>query len=111
MSAKDKWDRDREERKLFTRWWIWALGMLVIAIIVLGMTGFAGRWIGVTGDRIIFDSSYQKQSADRARVDALEAEAAQIGARLSNPVGLSDNEVADLKANLAAIEFQLRKNQ
>lgn len=102
---------EKEERAYATRWVLWGIAMLVVAVVALGLTGFAGRWIGVTGDRIIFDSSYQKHEADRARIEALEAEAVQIGARLDDPTGLSDSEIADLRANLRAIEFQLRKNQ
>lgn len=96
-----------EEKKEFGRWWVWVLALIVLTIIVLGAISFTGRWLGVTGERFIFETSIQKHSADDAKRGALEAELAGIGARLQNRSSLSQTEVDDLTSQQRALQFQL----
>lgn len=93
-----------KEKKYFAGWWLWVLLLIVITSVV----GFGLRFTGVVGERIIFENSYQKDAADNAKRDMLEAELVGINARLRSGV-LNETQRADLEANKAAVQFQLNK--
>lgn len=93
-----------QEKRYFAGWWLWVLLLIVITCAV----GFGLRFTGVVGERIIFENSYQKHSADQAKKNTLEAELAGINSRLRSG-GLNETQRADLEAQKRAIEFQLNR--
>lgn len=93
-----------QEKREFGKWWLWVL----LLVMITAIAGFALRGAGVFGGRIIFENSYQKHSADNARRSALEAELVGINTRLQSG-DLTETQRSDLKAQRAAVQFQLNK--
>ncbi len=90
------------ERTDFTKWWI-LIALLLFATVIVG---FGLRMVGVIGERVVFQNSYQKHSADNAKVRMLRSELAGIEARLSNG-GLNEAQRSDLIQQKVGIEYQL----
>lgn len=94
-----------QDKKWFGGWWLWIL----LLIIVTSVAGFGLRYAGIFGERIIFENSYQKHSADDARQSGLEAELVGITARL-RAGGLTQSQQADLEAQKASVTYQLNRS-
>lgn len=88
-----------------TGWWIWAVAMLVILVVVVGGLNAAGI-IGKTWvERKVFEQSYQRSEGLKERIATFEAQLAEINARLAaNP---NQSTTQSLMAQKAAITVQL----
>ena len=54
----------KSEKREATGWWMWAIAMVVIAMIVFGILNALG-FVGYTMlERKVFEESYQKQASD-----------------------------------------------
>ena len=95
-------DKDKKE---FGYWWIFLLGMLVIAIIVLSFTGYLGKWTSTIVERKVFEESYQRSEGLKSREATYKAQLAMINQKLAQE---NDPEVLNnLKAQKAMLEVQL----
>ncbi len=97
------------EKKEFGKWWIWILLLIIVSISALSVTGYMGKWFGVTMEREIFESSYQKTAADSAKAKAYKAQLAQINVKLNSDT-LDSSTRTNLEAQKAMIEVQLQSN-
>lgn len=91
------------EKREFGGWWLWIL----LLIIITSFSFFGLRYFGVVGERIIFENSYQKDAAENAKRNMLEAELAGINSRLSSSSSLTEIELDDLKSQKRAVQYQL----
>ncbi len=94
-----------KEKKYVAGWWLWILLLVVVSFMVLGTLNMFGLFGRTVGERIIFENSYQKHSADKAKRNRLEAELMGIDSRLRGNV--SETIRANLEAQRSAVLFQL----
>lgn len=72
------------------RWTFWRiLGLVVIAVIALGILGWVMKSCGVFGDTVVerkvFENSYQRIESLKSRIANDEAVLAEIKVKLRNP--------------------------
>lgn len=94
------------EKKEFAGWWLWVLLLVIVSIGALSITGFGSRFLSVTADRVIFENSYQKSAADKAKQSALQSQLSEIEARLRSS-NLTDEMRVDLEAQASGMRVQL----
>lgn len=92
-------DKDKSE---FGGWWIFIAVLLALTVAVFT----ALRFYGVAAERLIFEQSYQRSSAQDAKRLTLEAELASINSLLLGS-SLTAEQRADAQAAKAAINLQL----
>lgn len=91
------------DKKEFGSWWMWVLGLVVVTSIVFGGL----RILGVFGERIVFENSFQYKEARKSEVVVFEAQLAEIERKLGDDA-LTDSERNSLAATASAIRIQLR---
>ena len=101
------YDDMREARREARKWWVWALGMLVVTAIVISILSATGVIFQTEVERRTFERSYQKKAGDRQKIATLEAQLAEINSRLADPK-LDPSVAQNFKAQRAAIRVQLR---
>lgn len=91
-----------QEKKYFASWWFWCLGLLVMtSIIVFGL-----KAVGVFGERVIFEQSYQYKESRKSEIATYNAQLAEIERKLLGQ--LDDNTRNNLEAQASAIRIQLQ---
>lgn len=93
------------ERKEFGKWWMWILGLLVVSIIVLSITGYAGKVTNTIVERKVFEESYQKKAGDLSRLNTYRAQLAQVNSLL-----MTENDpdiISNLKSQRAMLLVQI----
>ncbi len=87
------------------------LPIILIALVVLGLTGFALKSAGLFGDtvveRMVFKNSYQRSESFKARIATDEAALAEIQVQLRNPE-LGPNIKNNLRAQAAGIRIRIK---
>jgi len=94
------------------RWTFWRiLGMVIIAVVVLGGLGFALDSLGLFGrtvvERKVFENSYQRQASLKSRIATDEAVLAEIERKLADP-NLGADTRRNLEAQAAAARIRIR---
>lgn len=93
-------DKDKKE---VGSWWIWTLFLLAVSITVF--TGL--KYMGVFGERIVFENSFQYKEARKSEVNTFEASLAEINSLLSSP-SLDKETRQHLEAKAASIRIMLK---
>lgn len=93
------------------RWTFWRFLPLILgAMVVLAMVGFGLRSAGLIGgtivERKVFEQSYQRSEAFKARIATDEAVMAEIEGQLKNPK-LDDGTRFNLEAQLSAARVRI----
>lgn len=96
----------REERREATRWWLWALGLVVLSLIVFAILGYAGVFTHTAVERKVFEASYQRSEGLKQEVSIFEAQIAELEGQLVNP-NLDESAKANIHAQLSAIRVRL----
>ncbi|MBI4135466.1 hypothetical protein HY477_01910 [Candidatus Uhrbacteria bacterium] len=96
----------REERRVLERWWLWALGLIVISLIVLSVLGYAGVFTRTVVERKVFESSFQYSEARKTEIATYEAQLAELEHKLTNP-DLDATTRTNIEAQMSAIRIQL----
>lgn len=91
-----------QEKKYFASWWFWILLLIVASVLVFGGL----RIVGVIGERVIFEQSFQYKEARKTEIATFEAQLAEINRKL-NSTSLDENTRVNLEAQAAAIRIQL----
>jgi len=95
-----------DEKKFLGKWWVW----ITFLIIGTGVVFTGLRWAGLIGttivERIIFENSYQKTSADKKAKNIYSAQLAEIEYRLNGE--LDDSVRSDLEAQASMLRVQSR---
>ena len=90
---------------------LFLLPVIVLVIIVLSLVGWGLNAAGIFGstvvERKVFEHSYQRSEAMKARIATDEAALAEIEARLSNPK-LDAETRANLEAQARAARVRLK---
>lgn len=94
-------------KKTITKWWIFGLALVILAVVVFTVLGYAGIIFETKVERKVFEESYQYQAGKKQKIATLEAQLAEIESQLSDPKLPSDVE-RQLKTQRAAIRVQLR---
>lgn len=107
MASWDKVEKDVESGPGGLFKWI------LIAIIAFAIVGFGLKWAGIFGttvaERAVFSNSYQKKSADNARIATLES---QIDTARFNLSQAEDPDTqAKIRAQIQLLETQLDRAQ
>jgi len=94
-----------------TRWTVFRfLPIFIIVVVLLGGLGFFLRSGGVIGrtvvDRVVFEKSYQRSEAFKAKIAMDEASIAQIQGQLLNP-NLDENTRFNLNAQVSAARIRI----
>lgn len=92
-------------------WTFWKfLPLFLVVVIILTVVGFGLRSAGLFGstvvERKVFEHSYQRSEAMKARIAVDEATLAEINRMLMNP-SLEDNIRHNLKAQAAAARIRI----
>ena len=82
------------------------IGIILLAVF-LNLFGLGMKTLNTAGERVIFEHSYQKFAADKARANILRAELSKINILLRSAIPDSVDET-DLLARKATIEVQLQ---
>ena len=88
------------------KWSFVIIGIMILVSIVGAVLSFGGRYVNTAGERVIFEQSYQRSSAQETMKRNLESELATINGLLNGST-LTDTQRADLMANKAGIQLQL----
>lgn len=94
-----------DEKREFGGWWIFSLILVVLTIVILTVTGYMGKLVGVNVERAVFEQSYQKQAGDSKRLSTYRAQLAQINSRLLDES--NTDIIRELKAQKAMLEVQI----
>jgi len=105
------YDDYRSDMKV-VRWTFWRiLGLVVIAVVVLGAVGFGLRSLGVFGDTVVerkvFENSYQRVEALKSQIATDKAVLAEIEAKLRNP-RLDEDTRYNLEAQATAARIRIK---
>jgi len=95
-------DKDKKE---FGKWWVWILLLVVISLIVIGVTRYAGLWGQTVAERVIFENSFQYKEARKTEIATFEAQLAEITHKLTG--NIDDHTRNNLEAQAAALRIQL----
>lgn len=109
--SNDEW---RNDVRGVTREAVWTLprlaGVVFLFVIVFGVGFFALRSLGLIGsvavERAVFEQSYQRDAAQRARIATDEATLAEIQRKLSN-TNLDQDTRNALEAQAAAARIRI----
>ncbi len=96
-----------KEKKEFGAWWMWILGLVVIAIIILSATGYLGKLTGTILERKVFENSYQRSEGKKSQIATYNAQIASLNSQLLNPK-LDAGTIANINAQLKALNIQLK---
>ena len=94
------------ERKDFSKWWLLSLGLIVVSVIVLTGLNYVGIIGSTAVERVVFEQSYQRDAAYKARIATFEAQLAESQARLDNP-NTPETTRQEIQAQMAAVRVQL----
>jgi hypothetical protein len=84
---------------------MYILGLIVVSVVVLSMTGYLGKITGTAVEREVFEQSYQRSASLNSRMAAYQAQLAQINSKLMTE---TDTEIVNgLKAQKAMLEVQI----
>ncbi|MFK5882798.1 MAG: hypothetical protein QM489_00420 [Candidatus Izemoplasma sp.] len=80
------------------------MGYLVLTIVILAFTAGGLKYLGVFGERVVFEQSFQYKEGMKQRANTLEAQIAEVDMQISlNP------DIADqLRAQRKVLEIQLK---
>jgi len=93
------------DKKALGAWWVWILFLMVVSIAVLGFTGTIGKWAGTFAERKIYEESYQRSEAFKARIATYKAQMAMIKSKLMT---VSDDELRNqLEAQYDMLQVQI----
>ena len=95
-----------EEKKELGAWWMWILGLVVVSIIILTVTGYLGKITGTAVEREVFEQSYQRSEAVKSEIATYSVQIASLEGQLLNP-NLDAGTKANISAQLSAIKMQL----
>ena len=71
--------------------------LLVVVVLVIAVAGFVGYGAYVYGQKVGYDSGYQKAQADvKAQQEALAKKATEDAAKAANPFKAADNPLQDV---------------
>lgn len=94
------------EKKELGKWWIWITLLIMLSMALLGITKSLGIWGQTTAENIIFESSYQKQSADQDAINRYQAQLGEINYQLSTT---TDKEIRNqLRSQAAMLRIQIQ---
>ena len=80
------------------------MGYTILTIVLLSAVGGGLKYIGVFGERVVFENSFQYKEGMSQRANTLEAQIAEIDMQIMrNP-----NKVNQLRAQRKVLEIQLR---
>lgn len=94
------------DKKSVGCWWAWILILLIGTILVLTVTGVAGRIVDVVVQREVFERSFQYQESKSEQIATYQAAMAELESKLADS-NLSDSVKSDIRAQLAALRIQL----
>lgn len=94
------------ERKEGTRWWFWALGLVVVTTIVFAVLGYVGVFTRTVVERKVFEQSYQRSEGLKQEISIYEAQIAELEGQLVNPA-IDASTIANIHAQLSAIRVRL----
>jgi len=94
------------EKKEFSAWWMWILGLIILTIITLTATGYLGKITGTVIERKVFENSYQRSEAIKSEIATYSVQVASLEEQLLNP-NLDAGTKANINAQLSAIKMQL----
>lgn len=80
---------------------MWILGLLVVASLV----GGGMKILGVFGERVVFEQSFQYKEARKTEVATFEAQLAEIDRLLSSDIDSTTR--ANMESQAASIRIQL----
>ena len=79
------------------------MGYVVLTIVIIGSTTGILRYIGVFGERKVFEQSFQYKEGMKQRANTLESQIAEIERQIS----LNPDMVDQLTAQKKVLEIQL----
>lgn len=100
--AKELKDGTKGLKVYLAKWWVWLLLMAFIAVPV----GVAMKYMGVFGERKIFEQSYQYKAARKAEVATFEAQLVEINRQLDR-INLTEETRSNLGAQAAGLRVKL----
>ena len=97
---------DQDKREV-GGWWMWILALVVVSVVVLGGLRLTGIWGQTAVERMIFETSYQKDASDKRQTAIWRAQIAEIDSTLSG-MAADDSRRSGLEAQRSAFRVQLR---
>lgn len=96
-----------QDKKEVAGWWMWVLGLMVITIAVLGVTGAFSRFFGVAVEREVLVHSHQYKEARNSEIATYEAQIAELEGQLDRS-DLTESDKAKINGQIRSIEILLR---
>lgn len=90
-----------KEKKHVGGWWVWILCLIVLSSLVFG----GMKILGVFGERVVFEQSFQYKEARKTEIATFEAQLAEIDRKLSS--NIDDSTRANMEAQAASIRILL----
>lgn len=94
-------------KKSVLKWWVFGLGLVVLAGVVFTALGYVGIIFETKVEREVYEESYQYKAGQKQKVAILRSQLAEIRMQLGSP-GLDPAIRQQLMAKQAAIRVQLR---
>lgn len=91
-----------QEKRYFAGWWFWVLMLIAVSLLAFGGL----RILGVVGERVVFEQSFQYKEARKTEIATFEAQLAEINHILGYH-SLDENVRVNLEAQAASIRIQL----
>jgi len=98
--------QNEEDFFQFGYWWMWILGLVVVAVVVLSSLGYIGVFADTVLERKVFENSHQYQETRTSEVSIFEAQMAELEVQLENPE-LTDSARVNIRSQMAAIRIQI----
>ena len=96
---------DQDKREV-GGWWMWILALVVVTVVVFGGLRMTGTWGQTAVERMIFETSYQKDASDKRQTAIWRAQIAEIDTTL---LGMDSDDPlrSGLEAQRSALRVQL----
>ena len=91
-----------QEKKYFASWWFLIISLVAVTAVVFGGL----RLVGVIGERVVFEQSFQYKEARKTEIATFEAQLAELELKLAS-TSLDDVTRTNFEAQVSAIRIQL----
>ena len=91
-----------QEKKYFASWWFLIISLVAVTAVVFGGL----RLVGVIGERVVFEQSFQYKEARKTEIATFEAQLAELELKLAS-ASLDDVTRTNFEAQVSAIRIQL----
>ena len=95
-----------KEKREFGGWWIWITLLIIASVVMIGVVNVGGIFGKTVAERVIFEHSYQKSAADKAKFKTFSAQKSLIEGKLRSD-SLSADQRNNLQSQLDALNIQL----